>query len=797
MKSKKFLKIDLFLLVIIGILASFTFNPTNAKFFKKLDEALKYSAKFNQMGDKAIVNDAGNNMGLQSDSTADIIHYKFMFDRSTDMKDRESDTYTLSELSSNSCDISFFDGTINRKTTDNSITFNDISGKGKRITVGLSCKVADLVDDTKNNIKLPLVVNQQFTNVLDIDGNIGSERVYKYVDKTFEVSISDYLADKNDKLDKNIIYLIKTKNNDIYSRFFTLLKDYVKNNKVNYGLILSDETLESLLDEYLKSILTNNNLANLKVEDLLQIQGIIKFTTTDYIYNELEITEEFKNGFINYLNSKVDKIENNIIYLRRNDITNIYNRFVDLLKIYAINNKDSINEDLDKPEVLNHLLNKYLDTTYFASTDKNSLTIEDLSQKVDWLSLESKEIYNELTIAEVFKTEFKNFIDKQDYAVSSNKNGIVIKISNLYEDKDISVNNRIANLLGEQDNNVTANEVNRYIYGKDKDTYNSIDGLTYTTGIAHDMFEVDKYFSSYVKTYNVPKSTLTKKFYFFNNELLNSEEINTLFYKYLNEYLYNENSEEYKTIKEKISEKFRETSTENVIALASKLDWDFFKYNSEESFIFITTKLYDTLVNGVSYDIQKNLSIDSKIYYLNKQFEQFISDKNIREAILNDTNFLKVISIQSGDIDETVNIEKYPNIEVRILSLNDNKIHITITEKASTNDETNGNGGTTNEVVTPPIDDAPSEELAEEPVKAPSEKVNENNTDNKGETETPPNKEEEEEKEKEEVEATDPEVEVDTKTQDEVGIISYPIDSTLDNTLGEEKKYIYIKPEDE
>lgn len=649
MKNRRILKLNLYTLLIIGILASFTYTPSDAKYYKEEESVLLYKAKFNQMGGYYI-DDSSSGMGLQdNDSTASLIRYKFNFIRSEDMKSGEVDTYTLT-LPDEECISTFFDGTSNVEAK--SISFSTLEGMGNSIVVNLTCPVNKVINN--DTINLSIKVKQQFTD----------EREYEYATGLFSIDATKYLENKIDKLEDKTIYLIKSNKDNIYNRFVTLLKQYIHNNETIFNEALSDylssATLDSLLDEYLNSIFTTGT-ENITVNDLERISGIILTTNTKY---------------------------------------------------------------------------------------------------------------NILTIGEEFITQFKYYFDLKDFII-----GNTIKLSKLNTEQ---IEQRIKSLLVLQDSNINLDELNIYIKDyleEDKreipSEYANIEELSYSESEDHNIITIGPNFSSYVKTYyyNDNNTTTPKNFYFFN-ETLSSSEINSLFYRYLDEYLYKNGTEQYNAIKNYIQNNL-DVTTDNVISLAIKLDLDYFRYNSSTHAIHITSKLYDTLVNGVSYDVQKNLPVNFKVSLLRGQLEKNINDTTIIDAILNDNNFLNIVGITTGTIDEIVNIVSGTNnIAVQISSnAEEVDIHIKITITTIVNDTPIDDGISDDTVIAPPVVEPNEEDTSNE-----SEK--DENTD-------------------ETVESTDPHMETDIKTQDDVGIISYPISPSTDNTLGEEKKYMFIKPEDE
>lgn len=762
MKNKKCLKLNLYLLLIIGLLASFTYTPSNAKYYKEEDNALLYKAKFNQMGGYYI-DDSSIGMGLQdNDSTASLIRYKFNFIRSEDMKSGEVDTYTLT-LPDSECISTFYDGTANVEAK--SISFSTLEGMGNSIVVNLTCPVNKVINN--DTINLSIKVKQQFTD----------EREYEYATGLFSIDASKYLENKIDKLEDNIIYLIKSNNSDIYNRFVTLLKEYVHNNETSFNEALADylkdsNTLDSLLDEYLSSIFTTGS-DNITVTDLERISGITLSISTKY--NQLTISDDFIKAFKQYFDLRKDFLNNNSIYLSKFNNANIYNRFVTLLREYIHNNETSFNEALvdylNDANTLDSLLDEYLASIFTTGID--NISINDLT-KISGIIVGSDTSYNEFIIDTQFKDELKRYFDLRDYIV-----GNTIRLSKLNTE---NIEQRIKNLLASQDTNINLDEINIFIKDHLEEAkreipseYNNIEGLSYSDTVTHSIITIEPNFSSYVKTYyyNDNSTTTPKNFYFFN-ENLSSTEINTLFYKYLDEYLYKNSTPEYNVIQNYIQSNF-DAITNNVIALAMKLDLEYFKYNSSTYAIRITSELYNTLVNGKRYSVQKSLPINFKINtFLKPQLEKDITDSTIVDAIITDNNFLNVIGITSGSIDETINIVSGTNnIMVQVTStIEEVDIYIKVTITTIINDV--------------PIEDEPLSDTPVTPPVVPSEEP----------TPLEPIEDKEEEPE-EPSKTTDPTIEIEVQTQDDVGVISYPITSSTDNTLGEEKKYMFIKPEDE
>lgn len=650
MKNKTRLKLILYMLLFICILASFTYVPSDAKYYKEEENALLYKAKFNQMGGYYI-DDTSTGMGVQNDSTATNIHYKFNFIRSEDMKDGEVDTYSLT-LPDASCYSTIFDG--NSNIDASSISFNTLVGMGNSIIVNLTCPVNKVINN--DTINLSIKVKQQFTN----------EREYEYATGLFSVDADKYLEDKIDRLEDNNIYLIKSNQSDIYNRFVKLLKEYIHNNEESFNEALSDylkdsHTLDSLLEEYMASI-------------------------------------------------------------------------------------------------------------FITSTD--NITINDLT-KISGITIGSDTSYNELIINDLFKTDFKRYFDLRDYI-----EGNTIKLSKLNTE---NVEQRIENLIASYDKNININEINLYIRDNLEESkrvipseYASINGLNYSDTNTHSIIIIEPNFSSYVKTYyyNKDQTAILKNFYFLNDKL-SSAEINTLFFEYLDRYFYKKDSNEYKTIKNYLESQF-DANTDNVIALAKKINRDYFRYETNTHAIQLNSRLYDTIINGDSYVVQKHLSLSWKVQRLRTQLESNINDSTIIDAILNDSKFLSIIDVTTGTAIDTMTniISGTNNIELKITSGADDRdivIKITITTIVNQSpiiDESN------NDILDTPIEEDSS--TSEVIVTSPNEEVSEK--------ELP----------EEEGKTTNPTVEKDIQTQDEVGIITYPL-----TPLEEERKNIYLKPEDE
>lgn len=769
MKNKTRIKLILYTLLVICLLASFTYTPSDAKYYKEEENALLYKAKFNQMGGYYI-DDTSSGMGVQDDSTATNIHYKFNFVRSSSMKENEVDTYTLTLPSSN-CVSTFFDGTANIDAS--SISFNTLTGMGNSIIVNLTCPVNDVISN--DNINLSINVKQQFTN----------EREYEYATGLFSVNTDKYLEDKIDKLEDNNIYLIKSNQNDIYNRFVKLLKEYIHNNETSFNEALKDylvapNTLDSLLDEYLNSIFPSTNIS---VNDLEKISGIT-LNSNLVKYNRLVISEEFKTEFKRYFDVRKDFLQNNIIYLSKLNNSDIYNRFIKYLKEYIHNNEESYNEALkdylNDTKTIDSLLEEYMTSIFITGID--NITINDLT-RIKGITIGSDTSYNELVITDTFKTEFKRYFDLRDY-IEGNK----IKLSKLNTE---TIEQRITTLLDSYDSNVNSSEISIFIKDHLEEAkrenpleYASIEGLSYSDTNTHGVITIDANFSSYVKTYynNKNMTNNLKNFYFFNANL-SSGEINTLFFKYLDAYFYKSDTAEYQAIKTYLESQFDGTIN-NVIDLAKKINSDYFRYDEGTNAIQITSRLYDVIINGKSYSIQKVYSSSSalkfKVNSLKKALEQDISDVTIIEAIINDSNFLSIIDVTELDaaIDTTTTIVSGTNnIELKITSLaGENSINIKVNITTTASD---------------PIEEEPTPDdidtsLGEESNVTPDVSLEEV-------SDTPT----EEETKEEQKETTNPTINGDKQTTDEIGIITYPLTSIEDNTLSEEKKYIYIKPEDE
>lgn len=769
MKNKTRIKLILYTLLVICLLASFTYTPSDAKYYKEEENALLYKAKFNQMGGYYI-DDTSSGMGVQDDSTATNIHYKFNFVRSSSMKENEVDTYTLTLPSSN-CVSTFFDGTANIDAS--SISFNTLTGMGNSIIVNLTCPVNDVISN--DNINLSINVKQQFTN----------EREYEYATGLFSVNTDKYLEDKIDKLEDNNIYLIKSNQNDIYNRFVKLLKEYIHNNETSFNEALKDylvapNTLDSLLDEYLNSIFPSTNIS---VNDLEKISGIT-LNSNLVKYNRLVISEEFKTEFKRYFDVRKDFLQNNSIYLSKLNNSDIYNRFIKYLKEYIHNNEESYNEALkdylNDTKTIDSLLEEYMTSIFITGID--NITINDLT-RIKGITIGSDTSYNELVITDTFKTEFKRYFDLRDY-IEGNK----IKLSKLNTE---TIEQRITTLLDSYDSNVNSSEISIFIKDHLEEAkrenpleYASIEGLSYSDTNTHGVITIDANFSSYVKTYynNKNMTNNLKNFYFFNANL-SSGEINTLFFKYLDAYFYKSDTAEYQAIKTYLESQFDGTIN-NVIDLAKKINSDYFRYDEGTNAIQITSRLYDVIINGKSYSIQKVYSSSSalkfKVNSLKKALEQDISDVTIIEAIINDSNFLSIIDVTELDaaIDTTTTIVSGTNnIELKITSLaGENSINIKVNITTTASD---------------PIEEEPTPDdidtsLGEESNVTPDVSLEEV-------SDTPT----EEETKEEQKETTNPTINGDKQTTDEIGIITYPLTSIEDNTLSEEKKYIYIKPEDE
>ena len=221
--------------------------------------------------------------------------------------------------------------------------------------------------------------------------------------------------------------------------------------------------------------------------------------------------------------------------------------------------------------------------------------------------------------------------------------------------------------------------------------------------------------------------------------------------------------------------------------MAKKINSDYFRYDESNHAIQITSRLYDIIINGESYEIQKSLPLQWKVQRLKTQLEQNISDITIIDAIINDSNFQSIISVTGLDatIDTTTTIVSGTNnIELKITSIaGENSINIKINITTVTS-------GSTEDAPTPDVSDTPLKE--EETTEIPTVSLEEDSNPPllKDTSTTEETKEEQEE-------TTNPAVDGDKQTTDEIGIITYPLTSIEDNTLGEEKKYIYIKPEDE
>ena len=761
MKNKTRLKLILYMLLFICILASFTYVPSDAKYYKEEENALLYKAKFNQMGGYYI-DDTSTGMGVQNDSTATNIHYKFNFIRSEDMKDGEVDTYSLT-LPDASCYSTIFDG--NSNIDASSISFNTLVGMGNSIIVNLTCPVNKVINN--DTINLSIKVKQQFTN----------EREYEYATGLFSVDADKYLEDKIDRLEDNNIYLIKSNQSDIYNRFVKLLKEYIHNNEESFNEALSDylkdsHTLDSLLDEYLNSIFIGGT-NNINVNDLEKIPGIT-LKSNLIKYNQLVINEEFKIEFKRYFDLRKDFLQNNKIYLSKFNNTNIYTRFIKYLKEYIHNNENSFNEALTDylkdSHTLDSLLEEYMASIFITSTD--NITINDLT-KISGITIGSDTSYNELIINDLFKTDFKRYFDLRDYI-----EGNTIKLSKLNTE---NVEQRIENLIASYDKNININEINLYIRDNLEESkrvipseYASINGLNYSDTNTHSIIIIEPNFSSYVKTYyyNKDQTAILKNFYFLNDKL-SSAEINTLFFEYLDRYFYKKDSNEYKTIKNYLESQF-DANTDNVIALAKKINRDYFRYETNTHAIQLNSRLYDTIINGDSYVVQKHLSLSWKVQRLRTQLESNINDSTIIDAILNDSKFLSIIDVTTGTAIDTMTniISGTNNIELKITSGADDRdivIKITITTIVNQSpiiDESN------NDILDTPIEEDSS--TSEVIVTSPNEEVSEK--------ELP----------EEEGKTTNPTVEKDIQTQDEVGIITYPL-----TPLEEERKNIYLKPEDE
>lgn len=694
MKRKKFLRIDLFLLVVIGLLISFTYNPTNAKFFKKSEpnEALTYSASFYKMGGYEIPDNPDANI-VKNDSTAGIIRYRYEFIRTKGMKDEEIDKYTLRDLPSACTNISFYDSTTNTYSNDKSISFN-YKNDGAPFVLNLACYVDRLIDG--DNIKLDIKLDQQFISTNNANLN---DLVYEYYTGTTTIAKDEYFVDKEDRLEDNKIYLIRSNNENIYRRFVDYLTIYLNQDSdfVNYLTNLTEKSFNSLLTEYLGLSETAS------IDDIKKIPGVVFSTTFDNGYNVFTITSDFKTNFRNYFANK------DIIFENR----------IKLSKSYL--------GDKILPERI----------VEFLASQEN---------------IESKEIVP--------------YIEK-----------------NLGNLSDI------------------ASE-----YGKVK-------GLTYNDIDTHDLIEIEPNFSSYVKTsYNNNDTSSSPKNFYFYNTSLDKEGINNLFYEYLDEYLCKNYKSECDAVKKYVQDNLDSTTT-NVIELANKLNstqqLNYFYYSNSEHLLHITSDFYNIILNkkDIIHEVQRSRNATVKLKSLENKLKTYGYKQEVINEILTNSKLNDIYAIidvteeiNSGEILINVNVENIIyKITVEVKSpAGSNFINtfINIIEETATADDINGNDESVpDEVVTPPIDDVSGGEVTEDSIKDPSEEVIEDITDYKEETEI--NKEDEEEKDNEEGEATDPEVEVDTKTQDEVGIISYPIDTTLDNTLGEEKKYMYIKPEDE
>ncbi len=776
MKNKTRIKLILYTLLVICILASFTYTPSDAKYYKEEENALLYKAKFNQMGGYYI-DDTSNGMGVQDDSTATNIHYKFNFVRSSSMKEDEVDTYSLI-LPDPSCYSTFFDGNTNIDAS--SISFNTLTGMGNSIIVNLTCPVDKVIKG--DTINLSINVKQQFTN----------EREYEYATGLFSVNTDKYLEDKIDKLEDNNIYLIKSNPNDIYNRFVKLLKEYIHNNETIFNEALQDylvdtNTLDSLLDEYLNSIFTTG--INISVNDLEKISGIT-LNSNLVKYNRLVINEEFKTEFKRYFDVRKDFLQNNSIYLSKFNNANIYNRFIKYLKEYIHNNETSYNEALkdylNDTKTIDSLLEEYMTSIF--TTDKDNLTINDLT-RISGITIGSDTSYNELVITDTFKTEFKRYFDLKDYI-----EGNTIKLSKLNTE---TIEQRITTLLNSYDSNVNSSEISIFIKDHLEEAkreipseYAAIEGLSYSDTNTHSVITIDANFTSYVKTYynNKNMTNNLKNFYFFN-ENLSSGEINTLFFKYIDAYFYKSTSNEYVAIKNYLESQFDGT-TNNVKDLANKINSDYFRYDASTHAIQITSRLYDIIVNGESYEIQKHLTIKWKVQRLKTQLEQNISDSTIIDAIVNDSNFLSIIDVTELDIaiDTTITIVSGTNnIELKITSIaGEDSINIKVNINTITSDIPKEDG--------PSLDTSDVLSKEETVVEMPQEEPSEDLVSSEINSEE---QEQEQEEKEEQIETINPSVDGDKQTTDEIGIITYPLKSQDDNTLGEEKKYIYIKPEDE
>lgn len=772
MKNKTRIKLILYTLLVICLLASFTYTPSDAKYYKEEENALLYKAKFNQMGGYYI-DDTSSGMGVQDDSTATNIHYKFNFVRSSSMKENEVDTYSLI-LPDSSCYSTFFDGNANIDAS--SISFNTLIGMGNSIIVNLTCPVDKVIKG--DAINLSINVKQQFTN----------EREYEYATGLFSVNTDKYLEDKIDKLEDNNIYLIKSNQNDIYNRFVKLLKEYIHNNETSFNEALKDyliapNTLDSLLDEYLNSIFTSTNIS---VNDLEKISGIT-LNSNLVKYNRLVISEEFKIEFKRYFDLRKDFLQNNSIYLSKFNNSAIYNRFIKYLKEYIHNNEVSFNEALkdylNDTKTIDNLLEEYMISIFTA--DRDNITINDLT-RISGITIGSDTSYNELVITDTFKTEFKRYFDLRDYIEGNN-----IKLSKLNTE---TIEERIITLLDSYSSNVNSSEISIFIREhleevkrKNPREYASIEGLSYSDTNTHDVITIDANFTSYVKTYynNKNMTNNLKNFYFFN-ENLGSGEINALFFKYLDVYMYKSTSNEYVAIKNYLESQFDGT-IDNVKDLAKKINSDYFSYNESNHAIQITSRLYDIIINGESYEIQKHLSLKWKIQRLKTQLEQNINDSTIIDAIVNDINFQNIIDVTALDaaIDTTTTIVSGTNnIELKITSLaGTDSINIRINITTVTNN--------------PPVVEEPIPDVSDTPLEEPSTETPDVSLEENGDAPLLEDPSLEEETKEEQEETTNPSVDGDKQTTDEIGIITYPLTSIEDNTLGEEKKYIYIKPEDE